>query len=170
MKNLLILAIPRSGSSALYQAITSNYFEYHSYFEPWGKINPVKVEGNHIVKSLIHHRKQWSDIINDYDKVIYISRRDKEAGYRSYLQAINTKNFLDKYTLDTKLKDNEVAKNFYYFIHKLLEKKAQDKIWYYEDLFYSKQEIDKLISHHQLNIRHPDRFYNFFKIQYKLQI
>lgn len=166
MKNLLILATPRSGSSALYQAIASSYFEYHSYYEPWSKWNPVKVEGEHIVKSLIHHRKQWSDIINDYDKVIYISRRNKESGYRSYLQATYTRNFVNKYKHDDDLKDNDNVKKFYYHIHNMLEKEAQDKIWYYEDLFYNKQEVDKLIRYHQLNIRHTDRFHNYFNTKY----
>tara|TARA_A100001011_G_scaffold231416_1_gene239457 strand:- start:871 stop:1383 length:513 start_codon:yes stop_codon:yes gene_type:complete len=166
MQNLLILATPRSGSSALYQAIASNYFEYHAYYEPWSKWNPVEVKGEHIVKSLIHHRKQWSDIINNYDKVIYISRRNKEAGYRSYLQATNTRNFVDKYKLDNDLKENKNIKKFYYHIHDRLEKEAQNKIWYYEDLFYSEQEINKLIRHHKLKIRHIDRFYNYFKPEY----
>jgi LPS sulfotransferase NodH len=166
MKNLLILATPRSGSSALYQAIASNYFEYHSYYEPWSRWNPVKVEGEHIVKSLIHHKPQWGHIINAYDKVIYISRRDKDAGYRSYQQANNTRNFVDKYQPDKNLVENERIKNFYYSMHDMLEKEAKDKIWYYEDLFYSKEEVNKLIKHHDLKIRHLDRFHNYFNTKY----
>ena len=50
--------------------------------------------------------------------------------------------------------------------HKRLETEATDKIWYYEDLFYNRIEIDKLIRHHKLKIRHANRFYNYFKPEY----
>ena len=59
MKNLLILATPRSGSSALYQALSSNYFEYHSYYEPWstykkGSWTKVQMRIRHM-KRVQHH-------------------------------------------------------------------------------------------------------------------
>lgn len=166
MKNLLILATPRSGSSALYQAIATNYFEYHAYYEPWSRWNYTSPKGQHIVKSLIHQQKEWGHIINAYDKVIYISRKNKEAGYRSYLQAHEERNFVDNYKPNPNLEDNQQIKDHYYSTHDELERVAQDKIWYYEDLFYSKQEVDKLIRHHELKIRHLDRFHNYFNTKY----
>lgn len=167
MKNLLILATPRSGSGALYQAISSNYFEYHSYYEPWSKWNPVTIQGEHIVKSLVNHKDNWEQTINNYDKVIYISRKDKEAGFQSYKQAQQSRNFVDKYQKDLSVPEVKGIRDFYFNTFDRLEATATDKIWYYEDLFYNRIEIDKLIRHHNLKIRHPDRFYNFFKTGYK---
>jgi hypothetical protein len=164
MKKLLILATPRSGSSALYRAIASNYFEYHSYFEPWNRWNPVEVQGDHIVKSLIFHKPldYWINCIDEYDKVIYITRKDKEAGYRSFLQAYKTKKYFDSYIPDKNLEENLAIKELYNNMSKKLDLIAKDIIWYYEDLFFSKKEIDKLIKHHDLKIRHIDMFYNYF--------
>lgn len=166
MKNLLILATPRSGSSALYQAIATNYFEYHAYYEPWSRWNYTSPKGQHVVKSLIHQQKEWGHIVNAYDKVIYISRRDKEAGFKSYNQAHHEMNFVNNYTPDESLPEIEGLREAYLEQHEKLEKTAQDKIWYYEDLFYNRIEIDKLIRHHELKIRHADRFYNYFKPEY----
>jgi len=166
MKNLLILATPRSGSSALYQAIASNYFEYHAYYEPWSKWNHVLPQGEHIVKSLINHKDHWGHIISAYDKVIFISRKDKEAGFQSYKQAQHERNFVDKYKPNPDIPEVPGIREHYMKNHERLEAEATDKIWYYEDLFYNRIEIDKLIRHHGLKIRHTDRFYNYFKPQY----
>jgi len=170
MKKLLILGTARSGSSALYQAIASNYFEYHSYYEPWNRFNHVLPKGNHIVKSLINHQPEWSHIINSYDKVIYITRKNREEGYKSYKQARQTNNFFDQYVVDDNIPDNERMKKHYYSQHDKLEEVAKDKIWYYEDLFYNKQEVDKLIRHHGLKIRHLDRFHNYFNTKYAYEL
>jgi len=167
MKNLLILATPRSGSSALYQAIASNYFEYHAYYEPWSKWNHVLPQGEHIVKSLINHKDHWGHIISAYDKVIFISRKDKEAGLKSYIQAEYERNFVDKYKPNPNIPEKYGIRDHYMNTHFMLEQVAKNnKIWYYEDLFYNKQEVDKLIRHHELNIRHTDRFHNYFNIKY----
>ena len=166
MKKLLIIATPRSGSSALYNAIASNYFEYHSYFEPWNSWNHVLPQGEHIVKSLVHHQREWGHIISAYDKVIYISRQDVDAGFKSYNQGCHTKNFVDKYTPDDELPEMPGLRAKYMKFHERLEKIAQDRIWYYEDLFYDKNMIDKMIRYHKLNIRHCNRFYDFFKPEY----
>ena len=166
MKKLLILATPRSGSSALYNAIASNYFEYHSYFEPWSKWNPVLPSGEHIVKSLIHHRNDWKELIPQYDKVIYITRQDVDAGFKSYNQACHTKNFIDKYTPDNNLPEIRGLKQKYINMHETLEEVATDRIWYYEDLFYNKIAIAKMIRYHKLNIRDCDNFDNFFNTKY----
>lgn len=166
MKNLLIIATPRSGSSALYNAIASNYFEYHSYYEPWSSWNPVDTSGEHIVKSLVHHRNDWKEIIPQYDKVIYISRQDVDAGFKSYNQGCHTKNFVDRYTPNEELPEIPGLKNQYLKMHESLNEIATDRVWYYEDLFYDKLTIDKMIRYHQLDIRDYDNFHNFFNPKY----
>ena len=167
MKKLLILATPRSGSSALYQAIASNYFEYHAYYEPWSQWNHVQPKGQCLVKSLVNHLPEWSHVVNQYDKVIFISRRDREAGLKSYIQAEYERNFVDKYKPNPNIPEKYGIRDHYMNTHFMLEQVAKNnKIWYYEDLFYNRIEIDKLIRYHGLKIRHADRFYNYFKPQY----
>jgi hypothetical protein len=104
----------------------------------------------------------WINCIDEYDKVIYITRKDKEAGYRSFLQAYKTKKYFDSYIPDKNLEENLAIKELYNNMSKKLDLIAKDIIWYYEDLFFSKKEIDKLIKHHDLKIRHIDRFYDYF--------
>ena len=51
-------------------------------------------------------------------------------------------------------------------MHETLEEVATDRIWYYEDLFYNKIAIAKMIRYHKLNIRDCDNFDNFFNTKY----
>ena len=90
MKNILIIAEPRTGSSNLLQSIASAY-DFECQFEP-DKKNKLKIKENSVVKIIVdfgaaaeaagyHHTNvidYYTDLIEKLDKTILLSRRNIE--------------------------------------------------------------------------------------------
>jgi len=99
---ILIFASPRSGSTALTDAL-SRLFNIKRNLEPFNPLNTKgltedqintianNIPDNTVVKVLSVHRprKWYLNFINQFDKVIYLTRADMQAAIESFHYAYN---------------------------------------------------------------------------------
>ena len=185
---ILILYAPRSGTNSIAEYFIKqnpNYKYFNQPFSPYveGEIKKVPYKecikyDNILIKSEINCFKllkiNKQKIINDFDKVLLISRKNKIEQSISFMIAKNNKNFLDK----TKRKYNfaEVDKEiieegeeaFKRFENMLYEfKDISFRFFYYEDLFYG--NFNELFDY--LNIKYvKDDFENILNRNNKYNI
>jgi len=154
---ILILYTPRSGTNSIAEYFLKqnpNYKYFNQPFTPYKEVGIKRVSykecveyDNVLVKSEINVFKllkiNKQKIINDFDKVLLISRKNKREQAISYMVASNNKNFLDKtkrkYNLDgidEKIIDNceNACKRFEKMLYEF--KDPSFRFFYYEDLFY----------------------------------
>ena len=174
---ILILYTVRSGTNSIasYFLKQNPQFEYFNqpfttYIEEGIRsanyTECIKYE-NVLVKSEIQKFDKLNinkeTILNDFDKVLLISRKNKKEQAISRLIAQSTNNFLDKSkrpyyienidnTLLEELIEDAIIK------HNLLETYISDEIplFYYEDLYYG--DFTKLFQY--LNVKHIDTDFN----------
>ena len=89
MRNILIIAVPRSGSTNLLNSISSAY-NFEPIFEPkpWHlHKSKWEIKHNQVVKVISHPHKQfpnfYKEIINSYDETILLSRYDAKQQIES---------------------------------------------------------------------------------------
>jgi transcriptional regulator of heat shock response len=185
---ILILYTPRSGTNSIAEYFLKqnpNYKYFNQPFSPYVEPGIKKVSYNECIKynniliknditsfKLLKINKE--KIINDFDKVLLISRKNKIEQSISFMIAKNNKNFLDK----TKRKYNfaEVDKEiieegeeaFKRFENMLYEfKDISFRFFYYEDLFYG--NFNELFDY--LNIKYvKDDFENILNKNNKYNI
>jgi 6-pyruvoyl-tetrahydropterin synthase len=154
---ILILYVPRSGTNSITDYFLKQHPNYEYFNQPFTRyketgIKKTKYEEcikyeNVLVKSDITNftllKINKEKIINDFDKVLLISRKNKREQVISSIIAQHNKNFLDKtkrkYHLDgiseERIKEQEEA--FVSFENVLFElKDPLFRFFYYEDLFY----------------------------------
>jgi 6-pyruvoyl-tetrahydropterin synthase len=170
---ILILYVPRSGTNSItdYFLKQNPYYEYFNQpfalykesgikkmrYEECIKYENVLVKSDISYFNLLKINKQ--KIINDFDKVLLISRKNKREQAISCIIAENNKNFLDKtkrkYYLngiseETIKKQEDMFVSFENTLHEL--KNPLFRFFYYEDLFYG--DFSELFDY--LNIKHID--------------
>jgi hypothetical protein len=170
---ILILYLPRSGTNSITDYFLKQHPNYQYFNQPFTHykepgIKKTKYEEcikyeNVLVKSDINSfsllKINKRKIINDFDKVLLISRKNKREQVISWIVAENNENFLDKtkrkYCLDGI--SEELIKYeedmFVYWENILFElKDPLFRFFYYEDLFYG--DFSELFDY--LNINHID--------------
>ena len=154
---ILILYTPRSGTNSIAEYFLKQNLNYKYFNQPF---TPYKTAGikrvsynqcieydNILIKSEINCFKllkiSKEKIINDFDKVLLISRKNKIEQSISFMVAKRNKNFLDKtkrkYNFDEKDKEiieegEEAFKRFENMLYEFKDKSF--RFFYYEDLFY----------------------------------
>lgn len=124
---ILIISIPRSGSTVLTNSISSllNCDDYH---EPYNPKHPIKSHDvfiknlpiNVVVKTMIHHVPFdnvssidfYENEIKHYDKVILLSRKDVLSSYESFNHNIN-ENFNGNWHQPYTYKERKIDLNLY---------------------------------------------------------
>ena len=160
MKNILILAVPRSGSSNLLSAIASAY-NFEQVFEPkpWDlHKNKWKIKDNQVAKVISYPFKKYPNfykqIINSYDKTILLSRYGVKEQIESLAvlkhNTIDSRNVSRKWSEDElkKVSSNEMrdVENLVMDNRKTLEEISKEfnlPINYYEDVYSQKSLIEK---------------------------
>jgi hypothetical protein len=154
---ILILYTPRSGTNSITDYFLKQNPNYEYFNQPFtlyeeSGIQKIPYEecikyDNVLVKSDINNfinlKINKQNIINDFDKVLLISRKNKKEQVISYIYAKNNENFLDKskrqyYLNGTSKEMREYYENvFEVFENMLCEfKDPSFRFFYYEDLFY----------------------------------
>jgi hypothetical protein len=170
---ILILYTPRSGTNSITDYFLKQYPNYEYFNQPFTRYKEtgIKKTGyeecikyeNVLVKSDINSfsllKIDKQKIINDFDKVLLISRKNKREQVISWIVAENNKNFLDKtkrkYYLDGISEEmiKEQEDEFVSFENVLFESKDPlFRFFYYEDLFYG--DFSELFDY--LNINYID--------------
>jgi 6-pyruvoyl-tetrahydropterin synthase len=170
---ILILYVPRSGTNSISEYFLIQNPNYQYFNQPFTRyketgIKKTKYEEcikyeNVLVKSDIYNfsllKISKEKIINDFDKVLLISRKNKREQSISSITAQHNKNFLDKtkrkYHLAgiTKEMIKEQEEEFVSLENVLFElKDPLFRSFYYEDLFY--EDFSELFDY--LNITHID--------------
>jgi hypothetical protein len=170
---ILILYTPRSGTNSITDYFLKQNPNYEYFNQPFtlyeeSGIKKIPYEEcikyeNVLVKSDINNfsllKINKQKIVNDFDKVLLISRKNKRDQVISWLIAEKNKNFLDKtkrkYYLDGINEEmiKEQEDRFAYFENILYTlKDPLFRFFYYEDLFYG--DFSELFDY--LNINHID--------------
>ena len=98
---ILIIAIGRSGSTAL-TTLFGRILDYTTYYEPFNfksaasKIFPNTLPSNCVVKTISDQKPKdvvdildfYTKYVNEYDRVILLSRKDKQLVYESILHRV----------------------------------------------------------------------------------
>ena len=153
MKNCLIIAIPRSGSSNLLSSISSAY-KLKSVFEPFtNQTNTYSSFYTNSVCKVIVYRLPYKKLINfskNFDKIILLSRKNTLEAAESMTAMRHDLNSNSK-TVWNEVSDKHKNLIPVYF-NKMIEWKGiieslsndlKLKIDYYEDLFSNNSLIDK---------------------------
>ena len=194
---LLIIAIPRSGSTTIYKSIESQLINYKSVFEPWRITHEQNLDidsyNNILVKSLIYQmpgitekvlaekikRYQlidtldfYKNLIPKFDKVVLLSRRDIDNASVSYDHAFKYKNWFSKYSTEASSSTGTIG--MYKRITKHIETLAKDfglKVWYYEELFNQNNSeiILEFASELKIQINDVNQFLEYYNIKNKLR-
>lgn len=152
MKNVLIIAEPRTGSSNLLNAISSAY-GFKAQFEP----NPHEVitDSGWVVKLISHEQFTLESIVNlipKFEVTILLSRKNTKEQYESFWALINLngRNPLQKWHVSNLPTDDDQ----YIFRKNVIDKSkvrlkevselANIPINYYEDVYTKKKVIPEL--------------------------
>jgi hypothetical protein len=188
---ILIVGIPRSGTTSVYNSIKSQYSELPSFYEPWfwrknGEIdidsykdlliktliyqkpNPILKRGYQLIDCLDFYR----EIVPKFDKVILLSRRNLNEAAVSYDYAFKSKNWQTEYSTDSLPKQWTI--HMYEVISNRIEVLGNEfnlKVWYYEDLFNVNNinTISSFITDNDLEIKNEYIFSEYYNIKNKLR-
>jgi hypothetical protein len=161
VKNILILAVPRSGSSNLLHSIAAAY-NFEQVFEPkpWHlHKNKWKIKDNQVAKVIsfpykIKFPNFYKEIINSYDKTILLSRYGVKEQIESL--AVLKHNTIDSRNVNRKWSEDELkevssnemrdVENLVMNNRKTIEEISKEfnlPINYYEDVYSQKSLIEK---------------------------
>lgn len=194
---ILILAIPRSGSTTIYESIKSQLTNFEFIFEPWriGKEKNLDIDSydNLLIKSLLYQiplandtifRKNsnqyrlidtldfYKNLILKFDKVILLSRRDIDNASVSYEHALKYKNWFSKYSTEATPSNNIIR------MYKLLTNRIETlgtymglKVWYYEELFHrnNSEIVLEFAKELKIKINDTNQFLEYYDIKNKLR-
>lgn len=160
---ILLLYVPRSGSTSILRYFKSIEPEYYVVNQPWSELIAELTKSNMIsyvdliknenifiksdIGSFVKERLNLESVKSDFDKIILLDRRDKEKQIESLIHATHNNSFLEsnKYWLKDSSnytnEDNIIVKSEKSIteIKNLipeLSKKLNSKIYFYEDLFF----------------------------------
>lgn len=147
---ILILCIPRSGSSTLAYAIGKTY-DIKKFYEPFNRAQTLVwddkyFDTDHVLKTMIYDTNLETFPFNIYDRIIYLSRRDLLEAAQSFTYAVSNTNYKsdwrkwsEPYTLP---KSDKPTWHYEWFKKIDLQLKAvADKIVYYEDLYSRDRDL-----------------------------
>ena len=188
---ILIVGIPRSGTTSVYNSIKSQYSELSSFREPWfwrkneqididsygglliktqifQKPNPILKRGYQLFDCLDFYR----EIVPKFDKVILLSRRNLNEAAVSYDHAFKSENWQTEYSTDNLPRQWTI--NMYEVISNRIEILGNEfnlKVWYYEDLFNADNAntIATFINNNNLDIKSEYIFSEYYNIKNKLR-
>lgn len=195
---ILVLGIPRSGTTSIYNSIKNDNSNLTCYFEPWGVLNYHDnldmSPKNLLIKSQIFQKPNYKEdffksglsdyrlietlefykkIIPKFDNVILISRKDSIEGSISYQEALISKNWFSEYSTKIKFPDEGILNIYNHFLKniELLSKQLNLKVWYYEDLFIESNEklILSFAKEVGLEIKNEELFLKNYNIKNRLR-
>jgi len=163
---ILIIAIPRSGSSTLTNSL-AKVLQYDKYHEPFNYDHPKlaqrnlpeKFPKNVIVKTLFHQLPLnannpfdfYKNEISEYDKVIILARQDIKAAYESFNHNLITNeegNWHLPYIYKEVNFNIDLYKNYLKWTEDIIEFSliSNIQITWYEDLFLNgnKKSIEEI--------------------------
>jgi hypothetical protein len=143
--SILIIALPRTGSTALLHKIADEN-NFKSLFEPFDGTNRVKYKGEKdvVVKTIICHHSNNLELAKDFDNVILLSRKNllecaESHAYQTYFSKVKNYNSNHPYYYEEVPKEIfEVCYNDIIEWDNDIKKLALDlnlSITYYEDLY-----------------------------------
>jgi len=192
---ILIISIPRSGSTSLFNALvhSSEEIKFDPYLEPW---NPnidkyigkdLDFNGNCIVKTIVHQKPlgiSWQDfytkLIEKFDKVVLLSRINKVEVLESlsYAEEATKRRLMFDWHVKYNYKDikdlplEKYAGIVDFFYRRLneIKKLFNLNIYFYEDLYTNSHEgRDNLLK--ELNIEvNRTKFDSFFNLKNKYRL
>ena len=196
---ILILCVPRSGSTTMFKSFRNALDGFSCYNEPWyiGKdteLIDVDSHPNLLIKSLIYQQPNLSErkdeesipyqfidsfqfyeyLIPKFDKVILLDRIDKLSAAESYHNATSTNNWYDKWESVNGIVNPQMVGMFISLSSKI--KKISDrfdlKIWNYEELFYEQNEsaIISFVEEVGIDINDIDSFLKYYDSKNKLRM
>ena len=188
---ILIVGIPRSGTTSVYNSIKSQYSELPSFYEPWfwRKNEEIDIDSYEdlLIKTLIYQKPNtilkrgyqlidcldfYREIVPKFDKVILLSRRNLNEAAVSYEHAFRSKNWQTEYSTDSLPRQWTI--NMYEVISNRIEILGNEfnlKVWYYEDLFNANNinTISSFITDNDLEIKNEYIFSEYYNIKNKLR-
>lgn len=184
---ILILGVPRSGTTSMFKSFQNEFKDWTSISEPWVIINDTnKVDidshENLLIKTQIYQQPnlsirikeegirnyQWIDafdfyksIIPKFDKVILLNRKNSEDAAISYSYSFGTHIWQQSYKpVIHQLQDVPLRIGMYGVLNKRMERIRKEfglKIWYYEDLYHENNSETILSFIDDLNIPIRDK-------------
>jgi hypothetical protein len=168
---ITILAEPRSGSTNL-----TNWFFFNknftTLFEPLNptskwfqkniKPNEYKYNTEHLcIKEVYYPHKNWKELIEISDKIIFLYRENKQLQLESFLNAVTTNNWDNEYIF-YKQENKFVYEKTEYFnvLKKEFKEKYLDKNYFkisYEELYYD-NGFQKIVDYINLECVQNDNF------------
>jgi len=167
---ILIFASPRSGSTALIQAIAEilKLKKIIEPFNPNNKKKPSSIPENSVTKIIAYDKpvEFYLDYFTNFDKIIYLTRTNTQEAYESYIHAYTQKHktlWHKKYIYNEAIDRDEYRYNFVSNCSKLVKEVANlnNKSYIIYEELYSKQvtlfnkaidNIDLLIDKHYLRV------------------
>ena len=189
---ILIISIPRSGSTSLFNALvhSSERIKLDPYLEPYNpdmeKYKDKKIDfyGNCILKTIVHQKPlgiSWKDfyeqLIERFDKVILLSRKNKIEVLESLGFAYYSNKFKKKQDWHTKYRYDDIkdiplekyAELVDFFYKRLDEIKTLFNLntYFYEDL-YTNSDVgrNKLLKELEIEVN-MEKFNTFFDLKNK---
>jgi hypothetical protein len=168
---IALIYTPRCGSTSIFEYFKVLKPNYICYKEPWfttvndGIIidyDKIISEDNIFIKSTYKHLiVPIEKILNDFDRVIFLSRKDKRKMVESLINANNGFNYFDrsKRKYWTEYMDEEEINQkiqMYEEIDKTLfdlSVKYGNKMFYYEDLYYN--DLSPILNELDLDLVQP---------------
>lgn len=174
---ILLLYIPRSGSTSILRYFESIRPNYEVINQPWSSLisklnftNTIKykdliVKENVFVKidigTFLTERINFDEVKKDFDKIIILDRKDNDKQIESLVYAKMNESFLEsnKYWFNNISKEDFEESKF--VIEKLKEsietikEKLNSKVYYYEDLYFN--DFSNLFNY--LEIEHNEEFF-----------
>jgi len=165
---ILIVATPRSGSTSLLRAISTE-LKLIRYGEPWntgirlkkGVIKyPIEEKDSYVVKCICDQFPPsldtnpidfFTEYIKEFDKVILLSRQDKRAAYESFMYSdLNRESYYwhKPYFIESTegYENYKVKTEYFYKLYELIELisiRSNKPIYWYEDIYSG--DKDKVI-------------------------
>jgi hypothetical protein len=158
---ILIIAIGRSGSTVL-TTLFGRILDYTAYYEPFNfihpstasKVFPNTLPSNCVVKTISDQKPKdvidildfYTKYVNEYDRVILLSRKDKQLVYESILHRVTyffNGNWHTPYVYQ-ELPENKKVRNWVKTQSDLVESLSNVlniPITWYEDLYSGNQQI-----------------------------
>jgi len=189
---ILIISIPRSGSTSLFNALvhSSERIKLDPYLEPYNpdmdkyKDKNMDFNGNCILKTIVHQKPlgiSWKDfyeqLIERFDKVILLSRKNKIEVLESLGFAYYSNKFKKKQDWHTKYRYDDIkdiplekyAELVDFFYKRLDEIKTLFNLntYFYEDL-YTNSDVgrNKLLKELEIEVN-MEKFNTFFDLKNK---
>jgi len=177
---IMLIAEPRTGSTSLGKYFFKVKPKYSVYLEPFNILKHESIPYSDVlkhddcfIKQLYKQipseynnitRYEFYDIVfNDFDKIVFLSRKNLEKQSESFSSALVSDKWEGQYMYDEK-KDSQklelslkVLQDVKNEMHQLAEIK-QSKIFYYEDLFYNKENMLKFLN--EIECPYNERYFN----------